>query len=381
MTKRTNEQLPLTLELRGPTAKRLASLFLTYDILTLREMYQILETAIVKPTFSRSALRGVLTRWKKRNILLFDGRRYVLNPHGGRELLLNARGDTPDPVRDQEALDLPSSVPEEVRTKRVILDITPRWWNEVFDLPAAWMENTRIYTRIDQYIALAMWELCELKPKTKKDRSQKARHYDDKGTYTLIVFPGGKFHVFTKESPEWLDRLGKWLKAGGLGPSDLRLVASAIQNKLSRAVGTLEVPLKVSVDPVQQFEVHIETAKRKASLRLVHSHFDLGEIEARGDLQFRLDWLAMLAGSTMEVMGRSEDFEQLKTEQNELRENYDKIRRLLIDSEERRLETQKLLDDIKDKLKKQENLIEEIEKERERIKVEKEKKGSPDYII
>jgi len=365
MTKRTNEQPTPTLDIRSLAAKRLAALFLTHNILSLREIYRILETSIFEPTFSRSALRGVLNRWKKRNILLFDGRRYILNPRRGREILLNARGDIPDFVREQEALDLPSRDPK-VRTKQVIVDITPRWWAEVFDLPAAWMENTRIYTRVDEYIAKAIWEICELKPKTKKDRSQKARHFDDKGTYTLVVFPRGKIHLYTKESPEWLDRLGKWLKAGGLGPSDLRLVASAIRNKLSRAVGTLEIPLKVSVDPVKSFDMTIETAKQKAHIRLVHSHFrDLGEIEVRGTLQYRLDWLGMVAGVSMKVMQDSEEFEELKTERTELKTNL--------------TEARKLIDDLSERFRKQEEIIKEIEKERERIKLEKEKRKPPEY--
>jgi len=120
MTKRTNEQPPLSLDLRSSAAKRLASLFLSHNVLSLREIYHILDTAINPPDFSRSALRGVLNRWQKRNILLTDGRQYILNPRGGRKILLRARGDEVQPVREPEGL-VPLSTPIEPRTENVIV--------------------------------------------------------------------------------------------------------------------------------------------------------------------------------------------------------------------------------------------------------------------
>jgi len=364
MTKRTNEQPTVDLDIRSSAAHRLAAIFLSNNILTLKEIYRILETAPIAPDFSRSSLRGVLTRWKNRNILLFDGRRYILNPRGGRDILLRALGEEIKPVREQGGLDSPSTRPE-IRTERVLVEITPRWWNEVFDLPAAWMENTVLYCRIDEYIAKAMWTLCPLKPRGPKDRSQKARYYDTEGTFTLVVFPRGKFHIFTKNNPEWFDRFGKWLAKGGFKPSDLILISKAVRNELGRSVGTLEIPLKRSTDPVQQFDMTIETERQKAHIRLVHSHFeDLGEIEVRGLLQYRLDWLGMLAGASMEVMNRSEEFEELKTERTELKSQLETM--------------QEQLNEIRKKFKKQEETLQEIEKERE-IQREEDKK-SPDYI-
>lgn len=323
MTKRTNEPETGGVELRGSAARRLAGLFLAHGILGLSDIYRILKTSYKEPEFSPSAVRGVLYRWQKRRVLLTDGRRYILNPRGGREILLKGLGAD---VRTEEALDQPTRDRQPVRTERIVVDVTPRWWAEVFDLPAAWMENTRIHTRIDEHVAKMMWALCEMKPRP-RDRSQKARHREP--SFTLVVFPHGKLQVYTKDNPKWLDHLGTWLRTGGLGPSDLRIVASAIQRKLATAIGTLEIPLKVPTDPTQQFQMTVETERRKATIRLVHSHFDLGEIEARGDLQFRLDWLGMLAGATIETMAHSDELAELKTERTELETELSQLREKL----------------------------------------------------
>lgn len=352
MTKRTNEQETLRLELRNPAARRLAALFLARNILSLKEIYQILRTSYKMPEYTTAAVRGVLHRWKKRRVLLSDGRRYILNPRGGREILLAGLG--PD-VRTEEALEQPTSPPEPQRTERVIVDVTPRWWAEVFDLPAAWMENTRISARVDEYIAKMMWALCEMKPRP-RDRSQKARHRDP--AFTLVVFPRGKIHVYTKDNPKWLDRLGEWLRDGGLGPSDLRLVASAIQHKLGSAVGTLEIPLKIPADPIQQYEMHLETEYSKAMIRLVRSQFDTGEIEARGDLRFRLDWLGMLSGATLATMTRSDELAKLKGERTELADELSKL---------------------KEKLDSLSNKLNRLEDEREKLDQARRKK-QPEYI-
>lgn len=387
MTKRTNEQPPLALELRKPAAERLASLFLSHNVLSLHDIYNILDNAVYKPDFSRSALRGVLNRWQKRNILLSDGYRYILNPRGGREILLKARGDEVESVREPEGL-VPLSTPIEPRTETVIVDIVPRWWREVLDLPKAWKENELVKCRVDEHIAKAIQVLCELKPKNPNDkRNQRTRHYHfDKKEhiFTLVVFPRGKMHVYTKNSPLWFEMLLNWLKDGGLSPSDLILISRAIKDAFKESLGTLEVPLKR--DPnLRSYKVHIKSKDREATVELVRSHYpDMGEIEARGDLQFRLDWLAMLTGATIESMGRSDDIEQLKNERTELQTNLDDLHEMILNfkatfEEEKEHRLLELYEDLAKKLKEQDKKISAFEKEREKYEAERKKK-KPDYF-
>ena len=386
MTKRTNEQPTLDLELRSPAAKRLASLFLFHGTLGLKEIYHILDTAIIPPDFSRSALRGVIKRWAKRNILLTDGYRYILNPRGGREILLKASGYEDESVRERKALDR-LTTPIEPRTETVVVDITPRWWKEILDIPKAWKENELVKCRIDEHISKAIWILCELKPKGQKDRSQKARHYHfskNEHIFTLVVFPRGKMHIYTKTSPLWLDDLLHWLKDGGLSPSDLILVSRAVRNAFKDAIGTLEVPLKMSADPILKYRAEIKSAGREASVTLVRSHYEMGELEARGDLQFRLDWLAILTGATIESMGRSDDIEQLKNERTEIQTDLEELREMLLHfkakfEEEKEHRLLELYEGLAKKLEEQDEKISRFEKEREKFEAERKKK-KPDYF-
>ena len=387
MTKRTNERTTLDLELRRPAAKRLASLFLFHGTLGLREIYHIIDNAINPPDFSRSALRGVIKRWAKRNILLTDGYRYILNPRGGREILLKARGDDIETVREQKGLD-PLSTPIEPRTKTVIVDIVPRWWREVLDLPKAWKENELVKCRIDEHVIKPIQVLCELKPKDPKDkRNQRTRHYHfekNEHIFTLVVFPRGKMHVYTKESPLWFEMLLEWLKDGGLSPSDLILVSRAIKNAFKESIGTLEVPCKRDTN-LRSYKAYIKSGDREATLELVRSHYpDMGEIEARGDLTFRLDWLAMLTGATIESMGRSDDIEQLKNERTEIQTDLEDLREMILHfkakfEEEKENRLLELYKDLAKKLKEQDEKISAFEKEREKYESERKKK-KPDYI-
>lgn len=386
MTKRTNEQPTLDLELRSPAAKRLSNLFLSHGTLGLKEIYHILDTAIYPVDFTRSALRGVIKRWTKRNILLTDGYRYILNPRGGREILLRASGYEDESVREQKGLD-PLSTPIEPRTKTVIVDIVPRWWREALDLPKAWTENKLVKCRIDEHIVKPIQVLCELKPKDPRDkRNQRTRHYHfhkNEHIFTLVVFPRGKMHIHTKDSPLWFEMLLNWLKDGGLSPSDLMLTSRAIKNAFKESIGTLEVPLKRDSN-LRSYKAYIKSGDREATLELVRSHYsDMGEIEARGDEQFRLDWLAMLTGATIESMGRSDDIEQLKNERTELQTNLDDLREMILDfkakfEEEKEHRLLELYEGLAKKLEEQDEKISAFEKEREKYEAERKKKD-PDY--
>ena len=351
-TKRTNE--PIAITLRKECSRRLASMFLVNNQYRLKEIYSILNNALVTPQFTKSAIRSTLTRWRKKRLLLTDGYHYILNPNGGRDILLEALGPDDETVRRQESLVQLTSDPN-VRTERIILEMTKRRWNEVFDLPKAWEEGNKIYCRIDEHIANKMWALCENKPKTRKDRTRKASHKQK--TFTLVAFPNGRFHVFTKNNPGWLDDLGMWLANGGMNQSDLLLVSQAIHYEFGESVGTIEVSLKRKADAVREFELDIELGDRRAKLKLVHSHFKPeGEIEATGDRKFRDEWFASLAGATFANMGNQEQFDDLREGMSELQDKFSKIEERLV--EEEREEMKEKMDGMSRRLEEYEAGIE-----------------------
>lgn len=363
-TKRTNEPKPIVITLRSECSKRLASMFLFKDRYRLKEIYTVLNNAINTPQFSKSAIRGTLTRWRKKRLLLTDGYFYILNPSGGRDALIYALGPDDETVREQEALVQLTSDPN-VRTERIILEMTKRRWNEVFDLPKAWEEGNKIYCRIDEHIAKKMWAVCERKPKGKKDRTRKASHRQK--TFTLVAFPNGRFHVFTKNDPGWLDDLGMWLANGGMSESDLLLVSQAVHYEFGESIGTVEVPLKRKLDMVREFKLDIEVGETKASLKLVHSHYaEEGEMEATGNRRFRDEWLASLAGSTIANMGRMEEVKELKGGIVDLRTKFESL-------------SSKIEQTERDELKQR---MEELSSKIERLEVEQDtERREPEYYI
>lgn len=304
-TNRTSEQF--VVHLRSATAKRLAAIFLGNPHLTLKQIYKILRDSEFPPSFTESALRGVLARWRKRGLLFTDGYFYNLNPIWGTQALIVALGGE-DSVREQGILDSISNI--KTAPRQVTLELIPRWWSEVFDISAAWRERSVVRTKFDIYIANTVFELCEQKPKP-QDRS--GRHVHREKTFTIEVFPSGKVHIWTKNDPTWLDKLGRWLKKGGLGPSDLRLVASAIERKLTQSRSTLELPVKASPFPVDEWDLHIDYQGRTADLRLVRSHGGPpGEVEVRADERYLVDWLGMVTAASMTVMRDDERLEELE---------------------------------------------------------------------
>lgn len=305
-TNRANEQH--VIHLRSATAKRLAALFLNNPRLTLKQIYKILRESKYPPSFTKSALRSVLARWRERSLLLTDGYFYNLNPVWGMQALIAGLGGE-ESVREQDILDSVTSI--KTTPRQVTLELTPRWWSEVFDIPAAWREREVVRTKFNIYIANAMSELCEQKTRP-QDRS--GRHVHREKTFTIEVFPSGKVHIWTKNDPIWLDKLGKWLKKGGFGPSDLRLIASAIERKLTQSRATLELPLKVSPFPFEEWDLGIEFQGRTANLRLVRSHIGrpYGEIENRSDERYIIDWLGMVTGASLTVMRDDERLEELE---------------------------------------------------------------------
>lgn len=354
-TNRTNEQF--SIQLRSATAKRLAAIFLNNPRLTLKQIYKILRDSEIPPSFTKSALRGVMARWRKRGLLLTDGYFYTLNPIWGmRALILGLGGE--DSVREQGILDSITSI--KTAPRQVVLELTPRWWSEVFDIPAAWRERAVVRTRIDLYLAGAMCELCEQKPRP-RDRAK--RHVHREHTFTIEVFPRGKVHIWTKDDPRWLDKLGRWLKKGGFGPSDLRLVASAIERVLTTSRATLELPLKVTPSPIEEWNLRIEFQDRIADLRLVRSHFGrpYGEIEVRADERYIADWLGMVTGASITVMKDEKRLEELE----------ERVRK-------QARQIQETLEEIDKYKKATEALVEEkerIEKERKKAK-----DTEPEYI-
>lgn len=187
---RTNEQFYIVL--RSESSKRLAAIFLHHERLTLKKIYRILREAIMPPSFTESALRGVLGRWLKKGLLLTDGIFYILNPVWGTNALVNALGGE-EFVREQGILDSVSTIIRDPDSPRkMTVELTPRWWSEVFDLPASWRERSVIRTRFDQYITQIICELCESKPRP-RDRSK--RHVHREKTFTIEVFPRGKVHI------------------------------------------------------------------------------------------------------------------------------------------------------------------------------------------
>lgn len=322
-TNRTDGQF--TIALRSATSRRLAAIFLNNPRLTLKQIYKILRESEIPPSFTKSALRNVLARWRKRGLLLTDGYFYNLNPIWGAQVLIEALGGK-ESVREQGILDSLSSIKPAPR--QVVLELTPRWWSEVFDIPAAWRERAVVRTRIDLYLAGAMCKLCEQKPRP-RDRAK--RHVHREHTFTIEVFPRGKVHIWTKDDPRWLDKLGKWLKKGGFGPSDLRLIASAIERQLTTSRATLELPLKVSPSPIDEWNLHIEFQDRTADLRLVRSHFGppYGEIEVRADERYIADWLGMVSGASITVMKDDERLveleEKVKKQARQIQETLEEI--------------------------------------------------------
>lgn len=364
-SKRTNERTLPTIVLRGAAARRIAALFIQHGALSIKAIYSILSSSVIAPEFSKSAIRGVIKRFKAKKILLTDGYKYILNPFGGREILIAALGGIED-VRDEDSLAQVTSETPPSEPVRVKVDITPRWWSEVFDLPAAWIENTRLKTKIDQYLASAIIALCTHHPK-RGDRSGKHRYFDD--TFTLIVWPSGIVHIYTKNNPKWLDILGKWLRKGGLGPSDLRLIASAIERALPVSRSTLEIPLKRPADPVQEFVMTVETAEREATIRLVRSHYpQYGELEVTSDSRYIFDWLGMIAGTSIETMARSVEFEEIEQERTELKEDLDNMKEMLASLQEKMASYEETTEKLRADKKK---LEEDRESRREK---------QPDYI-
>ena len=324
MTKRTNERQLISLALRCNTTRQIAGIFLNRGNASLKEIYHILNQSLRTPQFSKSAIRGALYRWRKKAILLTDGHRYFINPRGGRQVFITALGGEEESVRNELALVQVTS-PSERKTDLLVM--TRRDWDEALDIPAAWEENNRIYCAVNRHISQALWELCEKKPKKKKkghgDRASKAVHKEH--DFTLIAFPSGKFHVLTKKSAGWMEKLCTWLVKGEFGKSDLVLVRKAIYASYGESIGTVEVPIVKALETVKQFRIDMELGKLKASLQLVHSHFEDGEIEATGTKRFRDEWLASLAGATLAGIGREESLDEIREQNDELKEELSRL--------------------------------------------------------
>ena len=376
MAKRTNKRQAVKVQLRGNASRRIASLFIGRDRRSLKEIYVILSKAIVAPQFSKSAVRGILRRWIQKRILFVDGRNYILNPRGGREVLVKAISSS----LKRESLEQLTSE-EEVEKERMDLKLVKRVWDENLDLPKAWEENDRIYCRIQEHIAIAMWELCENKPKNiKKDRSAKANHKEKE--YTLIAFPKGKFHVLSKGNPIWKKKLDAWLKKGGFGASDLLLVSKAIYHHYGEAIGITEVPITKKLDQVREFKIDMTLGKLEASLKLVHSHYpEEGELEAKGTKRFRDEWLASLTGATLAIMAKGEELESLRDTHEKLKEDFSKLE-VLVNSlmqKEKEIESSKMMIMLKDLSQK----IGDIDKKIKVLEIPKEEpvRKKPDYYI
>ena len=324
MAKRTNKRQAVKVQLRGNASRRIASLFIGRDKRSLKEIYVILSKAIVAPQFSKSAVRSILRRWIQKRILFVDGRNYILNPRGGREVLIEAI----ESGRKRGAL-VQLTSEEKVEKERMDLKLVKRVWDENLDLPKAWEENDRLYCRIQEHIAIAMWELCENKPKdAKRDRSAKASHKEEE--YTLVAFPKGRFHIYSRGKPIWKKKLEEWLKKGGFGTSDLLLVSKAIYHHYGEAIGITEVPITKKLDQVREFKINMELGRLKASLELVHSHYpEEGELEAKGTKRFRDEWLASLTGATLAIMAKGEELETLRDTHEKLKEDFSKLEALV----------------------------------------------------
>lgn len=346
-TKRTNEPKPMAITLRKECAFRLAAMFLVKNQYGLKEIYTILNNAIYEPQFSKAAIRGVLTRWQKKRLLLTDGYHYILNPNGGRDILIAALGPDDETVRKQESLVQLTSDPN-VRTELVILEMTKKWWDSVFDLPKAWEEKGKVYCRIHEHIAKKMWALCERKPKGKKDRTSKATHKQK--SFTLVAFPNGRFHVMTKTDPRWLDDLGMWLANGGMGQSDLLLVSQAIHAVYGESIGTLEVPILKKLTATDEYRLDIEQGRLKARLEVVHSHYPgEGELEVTGTKMFRDEWLASLSGSAIAIMAKMEDLDTVRADLKALEEKFEIFAGRM--EKEEREEMREQMKEMREKLK------------------------------
>lgn len=369
-TKRTNERKPIQVTVRGEIAVRMRAMFINKGRYSLKEIYNTFNNSIYPPESTRASIRSVLHRWQKKRLLLTDGHSYILNPNGGKEILLTAL-NSKEPVREQEALEQVSSDCEPRTEEKVILEITKKWWDTVLDLPQAWEEQGKIYCRIQEHIALKMWALCERKPRprrgTRGDPSQKATHKQK--SYTLIAFPKGKFHVLTKKDPRWLDDLGKWLLDGGMTQSDIYLVSQAIHIEYGESIGTVEVAIVQKLECVDKYELNIEQGRLSASLKVVHSHYPEGEIEATGPKMFRDNWLASLTGSTLAVMALMEDQDVLKDKLLMLETKFEKFVERM-DAEERE-EMKEQMQELREKLGILDGLIENT----------REDQKTPDYIM